>query len=136
MRVLRGEQHPSDLAFILVVFEYLLTNQLPLSVTVRREPNHFGRPQSLANHPQLGRLVPTISWLRGIEPLGAQQDRRPALPRGNRILRFLQIQQMPFGGKYVAIAGPDGGPDVLRLAGFLGNDDLIRHERPELEVER
>ena len=34
---------------------------------------------------------------------------------------------MALGREDVAVAGTDGGPHVLRLAGFLRDDDLISH---------
>ena len=37
---------------------------------------------------------------------------------------------MTLGRKYGAIAPPDGGADLFRLAGFLGDDDLIGHDKP------
>ena len=37
---------------------------------------------------------------------------------------------MTLGRKDGAIAGPDGGADILRLAGFLRDDDLVGHDKP------
>jgi len=35
---------------------------------------------------------------------------------------------MALGRKNVAVARPNGSTDIFRLAGLLGDDNLIRHE--------
>ena len=39
LRILRGEQHPHDLATVIVMLEYFLTDELSLAVAVGGEPN-------------------------------------------------------------------------------------------------
>ena len=36
---------------------------------------------------------------------------------------------MALGREDVSVARTDGGADIFRLAGLLGDDDLIRHEQ-------
>src|SRR5208337_3829720 len=102
--ILRGEQDPHDLAAIIVMLEDLLTDELSLPIAIGSEPDAFGGAQRFANGLELGGLVAAIGRARPIQPFGAQQDRRPALPFGNYILRFLQIEQMPFRGQNLAVA--------------------------------
>ena len=127
LRILRGKQHPHDLAAVFVMLEYFLTDELSLPVAVGGEPNSLCCTQCLTDRLELGSLVAAIGRARGVEPLGAKQDRRPALPFRNRVLWFLQIKQVAFGWKDIPIARPHGGADVFRLTGFLGDDDLISH---------
>ena len=126
--ILRGEQHPHDLAAILVVLEDLLADQLAFAIAVGGQPDPLGRPQRLANGLQLGGLVAARRRPRAVKPVGPQQDRRPALPRRHDVLRLLQVDQMALGREDVAVARADGGADVFRLAGLLGDDDLIGHD--------
>ena len=128
--ILRGEEDPPNLTPILVMIEDLLADQLALPVAVGGEPHDFGGSQRLADRLELGGLVPAIGWLGGVEALGTQQNGRPALPFGHGVLGLFKIQQVPLGGKNVAISGPYGGPYVLGLTGFLGDDDLISHLGP------
>ena len=37
---------------------------------------------------------------------------------------------MAFRREDGAVARPDGGADILRLAGLLGDDDLVGHDGP------
>ena len=48
-RILRGEQHPHDLAAIIIVFENFLTDQLAFAVAVGGEPDSLGCLQRLTN---------------------------------------------------------------------------------------
>src|SRR6266478_6578484 len=50
------------------------------------------------------------------------------LPGRHHILRFEQIEQMALGRKDFSVARTDSGADILRLAGLLGDDNLIRHQ--------
>ena len=104
-----------------------LTDQLTFTIAIGSKPNSLRGAQGLANRPEFGGLVAALSRSCGVEPLGAEENRRPALPFRNRVLWFLQVKQVSFGWKDVAIARPDGGADVLRLAGFLSDDDLVGH---------
>jgi hypothetical protein len=104
--VLRGEQDSHDLAAVIVMLKDLLTDELSLTIAIGGEPDAFGGAQRLANGLELGGLAAAIGRARPIQPFGAQQDRRPALPFGNYILRFLQIEQMPFCGQHLAVAEP------------------------------
>jgi hypothetical protein len=110
------------------MFENFLTDELTLTIAIGGEPDPLGGTQRLADGFELGGLVAAIRRPRAVKPLWAQQDRRPALPFRNHVLRFEQIEQMAFGWKNVAVARPHRGADVFRLAGFLGDDDLIRHD--------
>ena len=129
LRILRGEQHPHDLAAVPVVLENFLTDELTLAVAIGGEPNPLGGAQRLANGPELGGLVTALCGARAVKAFGPQQDRRPALPRRHDILRFEQVEQMAFGWENVPVARTNGGVDVFRLAGFLRDNDLIRHKR-------
>ena len=42
---------------------------------------------------------------------------------------------MALGWKNIAVARTNGGADVFRLAGFLSDDDLIGHFKPQSESE-
>ena len=110
------------------MFENLLTDQLPLAVAVRGQPNPLGRVQGGADGFELGRLVAALRRACAIEAVGPQKDRRPALPCRHDLLWLKQIEQMALGRQNVAVAGADGGADVFRLAGFLGDDDLVGHD--------
>ena len=50
------------------------------------------------------------------------------LPGRHHILRLEQIEQVALGRKDVSIPRTNGGADIFRLAGLLGDDNLIRHE--------
>ena len=128
LSVLRSEQHPQDLAAIAAVLQDLLAYQLPLAVAIGSEPDPLGSAQSLANSLELRRLVAAQGRLGAVQPFWPEQHRRPALPGRVHILRLAQIQQMALSRENGAVAGPNGGADILRLTGFLGDDDLIGHE--------
>ena len=49
------------------------------------------------------------------------------LPGRHHILRLEQIEQVALGRKDVSIPRTNGGADIFRLAGLLGDDNLIRH---------
>ena len=72
-------------------------------------------------------LVSAICRASAIKALRPQQDRRPALPGRHDILRLKQIEQMAFGREDYAVARSNRGSDVIRLTGFLRDDDLIGH---------
>jgi hypothetical protein len=127
LRVLRGEQHPHDLATVLIMLENFLTDELTLAVAIRGEPNPLGGAQCLANRSELGGFVATLCRASAIKPFGPQQDRRPALPSRHNVLRLQQIEQMALGRKDFSVAGTYGGADVLGLAGLLRDDDLVSH---------
>ena len=40
---------------------------------------------------------------------------------------------MALGRENVSVARTNGGADIFRLAGFLGDDNLIRHDGARLE---
>ena len=44
LQILRGEQHPHDLAAVLVMLENFLTDELTFAVAVGGEPNPFCGP--------------------------------------------------------------------------------------------
>ena len=125
--ILRGEHHAHDLAAVAVMLKNLLTNELAFAVAVGCEPNPLSGAQCLANGFELGGFVSALCRASAIKALRPEQDRRPALPGRHDILRLKQIEQMAFGREDYAVTRPDGGADVIRLTGFLRDDDLIGH---------
>jgi transposase InsO family protein len=59
--------------------------------------------------------------------LGAQQSGGPAPPARLDLLGLEQGEQVALGGEDGAEARADGGADVLRLAGLLGDDEVVGH---------
>src|SRR5215208_1935604 len=110
-----------------MMLENFLTDELPLAVAIGGEPDPLGGAQCLANGSELGGFVAALRRASAVKAFGPQQDRRPALPLRHDILRFEQVEQMSFGRKNVSVATTDRGADVLGLAGFLRDDDLIGH---------
>src|SRR5271169_5236907 len=109
------------------MLENFLADELTLAVAIGREPNPFGGAQCLANGSELGGFVSAFCRASAVKPFGPQQDRRPALPRRHDFLRFEQVEQMTLGGKYLSVTRTNGGADVLGLAVFFRDDDLIGH---------
>jgi hypothetical protein len=106
-----------------------LTDELTLAVAVGGEPNRLGGAQCLANRFELACFLPAHSRTSAIKALWPQKDRRPALPGRHNILRLEQIQQMTLSREDYAVAGTNSGANVIRLTGFLRDDDLIAHDR-------
>jgi hypothetical protein len=104
-----------------------LTDELTLAVAVGGEPNPFGGAQCLANGFELGGLVSALCRASAVKAFRPQQDRRPALPGRHDILWLEEIEQMTLGREDYAVARTNGGADVICLAGFLRDDDLIGH---------
>ena len=129
LRVLGGEHHPPDLAAVAAVLQDLLADQLALAVAVGGEPDPLGALERVADRLQLGSLVAAGGGLGAVEPVGAQQHGRPALPGRHHLLGLEQRQQVAFGGEDGAEARADRGADVLGLAGLLGDDDVVGHGR-------
>ena len=128
LRILRGEHHPHHLAAVAAILQDLLADELSLPVAVGREPDPLRRAQGGPDRLQLRGLVAASGRLGAVKPLGLQQLRRPAFPGRVRVLRLAQVEQMALRGEDGAVAGPDGGADILRLAGLLGDDDLVGHD--------
>src|ERR1019366_2625742 len=124
---LRGEQHPHDLAAVIVMLENFLADELTLAIAVGSEPNPLGGAQCLANGSELGGLVAALCRASAVKAFRPQQDRRPALPGRHNILRLEQVEQMALGRKDFSVARTNGGADVFRLAGFFRDDDLVSH---------
>ena len=57
LRVLRGEQHPQNLAVIAAMLEDLLADELSLTVTIGGQPDACGGAQRRANGLQLRGFV-------------------------------------------------------------------------------
>ena len=129
LRVLGGEHHPHHLAAVAAVLQDLLADQLALAVAVGGEPDPLGGLERVADRLELGGLVAAGGGLGAVEPVGAQQHGRPALPGRHHLLGLEQRQQVAFGGEDGAEARADRGADVLRLAGLLGDDDVGGHGR-------
>ena len=127
LRILRGEQHPRNFAAVATMLQDTLADELPLAVAIGGEPDPFRGAQCRLDGFQLRGLVAARCRLGAVEPLGLQQLRRPALPGRVHVLRLKQIEQMTLGRENGAITGPDGGADILGLAGLLGDDDLVGH---------
>ncbi len=127
LRVLSGKQHPHDLAPVLEVLENFLTDELALAIAIGREPDSLCVSQRVANGFELGGLVPALRRASAVQAVGAKQDRRPALPGRHNVLGLEQVQEMALGREDVSVARTHGGANVFGLAGFLGDNDLIRH---------
>ena len=109
------------------MLENFLTDELALAIAIGREPDSLCAALRVANGFELGGLVPALRRASAVQAFGPKQDRRPALPGRHNILGLEQIQEMPLGREDVSVARTHGGANVLSLAGFLGDDDLIHH---------
>jgi len=127
LRVLGGEHHPPDLAAVAAVLQDLLADQLALAVAVGGEPDPLGGLEGVADGLQLGSLVAAGGGLGAVEPVGAQQHGRPALPVRHDLLRLEEVEQVTLSGQDRAVAAAHRRPDVLRLAALLRDDDLVGH---------
>jgi hypothetical protein len=58
--VLRSEQHPHDLAAVIVVLENFLTDELTFAIAIGGEPNSLGGAQCVANDSKFGDFVATL----------------------------------------------------------------------------
>src|SRR5258706_4760212 len=87
LRILRGEQHPHDLAAVLVMLENFLTDELTFAIAIGGEPDPFGGAQCLANGLELGGFVSALCRASSVKAFGPQKYRRPALPGRHNILR-------------------------------------------------
>jgi hypothetical protein len=109
------------------MFEDFLTNELTLSIAISGEPDFLGAAQRLSNGFELSSFVAALRRACTIQAFGPQKNRRPALLGPHDIVRLKQVEQVALGGENVSVAGTNGRADVLRLAGFLGDDNLISH---------
>ena len=73
-------------------------------------------------------VVSALRRAHAVKAFGPQKYRRPALPGRDHILRFEQVEQMALGRENVSVTGTNGGANIFGLAGFLRNDNLIRHD--------
>src|ERR1700676_2138551 len=127
LRVLRGEKHQHDFAAILVMLENLLADELTFAIAIGGEPNPLGSTKGLANGFEFGGFVCALCRASVIKAFRPQKYRRPALPGRHNILRFEEVEQMALGREDISVARTNRCADVFCLAGFLRNDDLIRH---------
>src|SRR5271154_1811347 len=109
------------------MLENFLTDELPLAIAIGGEPDPLCSAQRITDGFELGGFVAASSRAGSIKTIGTKEDRRPALPGGHDILRLQKVQQMPLSREDVSVARAHGGAHVFCLAGFLGDDDLIRH---------
>src|ERR1035441_2524403 len=109
------------------MLENFLSDELPLAIAIGGEPDPLCGAQRLTDGFELGGFVAAFSRAGAIKAFGTKQDRRPALPGRHDILRLEKVQQMSLSREDVSVARTHGGAHVFRLAGFLGDDDLIRH---------
>ena len=75
LRILRGEQHPHDLAAVLVMLEDFLTDELTLAIAIGGEPDPLGRAQRLSNGFELGGFVAALGRASAVKAFGPQKDR-------------------------------------------------------------
>ena len=75
LRILRGEQHPHDLAAVIVMLENFLTDELTLAIAIGGEPDPLGGAQSLANGFELGGFVAALGRASAVKAFGPQKDR-------------------------------------------------------------
>jgi hypothetical protein len=127
LRILSGKKHPHDLAAIVVMLENFLTDELPLTIAIGGDPDLFCGAQRVTDGFELDGFVAAFSGAGAIKAFGTKQDRRPALPGRHDVLRLEKVQQMSLSWEDVSVARAYGGAHVFCLAGFLGDDDLIRH---------
>ena len=105
-----------------------LTDQLTLAVAIGSQPNFLSRAQCLPNGFELGCFVSALCRASAVKAFRSQKYRRPALPCRHNILWFEEIKQMTLRGEDISVARTNGGANVLHLARFLGDDDLIRQD--------
>jgi hypothetical protein len=103
-----------------------LTDELPLAIAIGGEPDFVCGAQRVTDGFELDGFVAAFSGAGAIKAFGTKQDRRPAFPGRHDILRLEKVQQMSLSREDVSVASAHGGAQVLCLAGFLGDDDLIR----------
>ena len=124
------------------MLEDLLADELSLAgrETIGGQPDACGGAQRRAtNGLQLRGFVAARGRFGAVWPSSSglsKQYRRPAFPGRVHVLRLAQIEQVALGRKDGAIAAPDGGADIFRLAGFLCDDDLIGHGKPSGSIPR
>jgi hypothetical protein len=75
LRILGGEQHPHDLAAVLVMLEDFLTDELTLAIAVGGKPDAFGRAQGFSNGFELNRFVAALNRASAVKALGPQENR-------------------------------------------------------------
>src|SRR5665647_1161936 len=109
------------------MLENLLPDQLTLTVTIGGKPNTPGRPQSIADCLELGCFVASARRAGAVKPVRTEENGRPLLPCRDNVARLEQIEEMALGREDRPITQADGSADILCLAGFLGDDNLIRH---------
>src|SRR5207253_3359298 len=80
LRILRGEQHPHDLATVLIMIEDFLADEPTLAIAVGGQPHPLGRAQCLSNQFKLGSFVAALGRASAVEALGPQKDWGPTLP--------------------------------------------------------
>src|SRR3954464_4053889 len=108
-----------------------LADELAFPVAVGRDDDARGALEGLSDALELGGLVAAAVEPGRIEALRLEQDIGPFLPGRIDLLGLGQPQEMTLGWQDLAVAVADGGPDVARLAAFLG-DDHGRHWRVDL----
>ena len=69
--ILCGEQHPHDLAAVVIMLENFLAYKLALTVAVGRQPDPLRGSQCVANGFELGSFVAAVGRLCAVEPFGA-----------------------------------------------------------------
>ena len=109
------------------MLENFLTDELPLTIAIGGDPDLFCGAQRVTDGFELDGFVAAFSGAGAIKAFGTKQDRRPALPGRHDVLRLEKVQQMSLSWEDVSVARAYGGAHVFCLAGFLGDDDLIRH---------
>src|SRR5258706_4490399 len=72
LRILRGEQHPHDLAAVLVMLEDFLTDELTLAIAVGGEPDPLNLAQRLANGFELSGFVAALGRASAVKTFGPQ----------------------------------------------------------------
>ena len=83
--------------------------------------------QGLLDGLELGGLVAAAVGLGRVEALRLEQGEGPSPPSRVDLLGLGQAQQMALGRQDLPVAVADRGPDVARLAAFLGDDHGLLH---------
>ena len=109
------------------MLENLLPDQLALPVAIGGQPNTPGRPQSLPDCLELGGFVASARRAGAVKPFRPEENGRPLLPCRHNVSRLEQIEKMALGREDRPVTQANGSTDILCLAGFLGDDNLIRH---------
>src|SRR3954452_6859491 len=108
-----------------------LADELAFPVAVGGDDDARGALEGLSDGLELGGPVAAALGPGRIEALGLEQGKGPSLPGRIDLLGLGPPQEVTLGRQDLAVAVADRGPDVARLAAFLGDDHGL-HRRVDL----